>query len=107
MRLRGSDGSRLGVGTRGAAVDPAGPVLRAPLAAVVAAHARRRGGRVATFPGDAALTGTVPATPLRTRDFLRPRWHAGELVLDVQPAAGGTLVPFETPHPTPCCADHV
>jgi hypothetical protein len=27
-------------------------------------------------------------------------------VLHVQPGAGGTLVPFEVPTPTPCCAAH-
>ncbi|MEU7298253.1 hypothetical protein AB0A76_34535 [Streptomyces exfoliatus] len=30
----------------------------------------------------------------------------GELVLAAMPAAGGVLVPFEMPDPTPSCADH-
>jgi hypothetical protein len=38
------------------------------------------------------------------RDHARPRSVDGESVLDAP--AGGTLVPFETPNPTPCCADH-
>ena len=54
------------------------------------------------------LGGTEPdpATTLLTRGFLRPRWSEGALVLHVQPAARGVLVPFETPDPTPCCAAH-
>jgi hypothetical protein len=84
---------------------------------------------VVVFPGDHLLRGTVsvldatlgsridriehltgesadPQAALVTRDFLRPRWQGGELVLHVQSAVGGTVVPFETPAPTPCCADH-
>lgn len=103
--------------------------LRDPAAAALGAHAARTGGRVVVFPGGADLTETVPVarvlacsaidrvrvltggdadpdTMLITRDFLRPRWEHGHLVLHTQPAAGGTLVPFETPTPTPCCADH-
>lgn len=87
-------------------------------------------GRAVIYPGVAALTGTLtieevldrsaiarvtvlgspgrpsPDTPLMTRDHVRPHWHDGELVLTVMPAIGGTLVPFEVPEPTPCCADH-
>ncbi|MFI0087090.1 hypothetical protein [Streptomyces bobili] len=37
---------------------------------------------------------------------VRPQWQGGELVLAAMPAVGGTLVPFEVPEPTPCCADH-
>ncbi|MFF1300044.1 MULTISPECIES: hypothetical protein [unclassified Streptomyces] len=82
------------------------------------------------YPGAAALTGTLtvtellsrsaidrvtvlgghgppaPATLLVTRDHVRPQWEDGELVLTAMPAAGGALVPFEVPEPTPCCADH-
>ena len=81
------------------------------------------------FPGAESLVGTVrvrdvlegtaidavqvlahgPAdadAALVTRDFVRPRWRSGPLVLDVQPAVGGALVPFEVPTPTPCCAGH-
>jgi len=46
-------------------------------------------------------------TTLVTRAHLRPTWTNGRLVLAVERAAGATLVPFETPNPTPCCADHV
>ncbi|MFF2732146.1 hypothetical protein ACFVS9_30075 [Streptomyces sp. NPDC058008] len=87
-------------------------------------------GRAVLYPGAAALTGTLtvaelvarsaiarvrvlgtadrpdPATRVVTREFVRPRWQDGELVLAAMPAAGGTLVPFEVPDPTPCCADH-
>ncbi|WP_392465779.1 hypothetical protein ACF3NS_09670 [Arsenicicoccus cauae] len=54
------------------------------------------------------IAGTVVthATVVRTRDFVRPVWRDGRLVLLVQPAADDTVVPFENPAPTPCCADH-
>ncbi|MCQ4210848.1 hypothetical protein [Streptomyces longispororuber] len=87
-------------------------------------------GRAVVFPGVAALTGTLtvaelvgrsaiagvrvlgtaaapePDTVLVTREFVRPQWEDGALVLAAMPAVGGTLVPFEDPDPTPCCADH-
>lgn len=87
-------------------------------------------GRAVLYPGAASLTGTLtvaellartaidrvtvlgaqepPAadTALVTRDHVRPQWQDGELVLAAMPALGGTLVPFEHPDPTPCCADH-
>ncbi|MFD5264695.1 hypothetical protein [Streptomyces sp. NPDC058335] len=47
-----------------------------------------------------------PAAQLVTHDHVRPQWQCGELVLTAMPAVGGTLVPFEVPEPTPCCADH-
>jgi len=101
------------------------PVLRD----AVEAQRRRSSGRAVVFPGSAGLTGTTtvaavvagssidrvqvigaaavdPVTPLVTRDFVRPLWVGGELVLHTQPAVGGVLVPFETPDPTPCCAAH-
>ncbi|MFE9826924.1 hypothetical protein ACFYSH_33240 [Streptomyces sp. NPDC005791] len=89
-----------------------------------------RVGRAVLYPGAAALTGTLtvaelvsrsaiervqvlgtadrpdPATRVVTREFVRPQWREGELVLAAMPAVGGTLVPFEVPDPTPCCADH-
>ncbi|MEU1054326.1 hypothetical protein ABZ397_17470 [Streptomyces sp. NPDC005876] len=89
-----------------------------------------RSGRAVLYPGAARLTGTLtvaellersaiarvrvlgdpappdPGLPLVTREFVRPRWEDGELVLAAMPHAGGTLVPFEDPAPTPCCADH-
>ena len=93
------------------------------------AHLRRSGGRLVHFPGLEHLLGTLPvaevldrsaidrvrvlaggsADPdarLRTRGHVRPSWSDGELVLLVQQAPGGTLVPFESPDPTPCCAHH-
>ncbi len=51
--------------------------------------------------GDADLDMVVV-----TRDHVRPIWSGGQLVLSTQTAVGGTLVPFETPDPTPCCAEH-
>lgn len=87
-------------------------------------------GRAVLYPGVTSLTGTLtvthllersaidrvsvlgtrdqlaPDTPLMTRDHVRPQWLDGDLVLTVMPAVGGTLVPFEVPEPTPCCADH-
>ncbi|MFG3335805.1 hypothetical protein ACGFZZ_27830 [Streptomyces tendae] len=87
-------------------------------------------GRAVLYPGAAALTGTLtvaellarsaidrvtvlgaphepaPDTRLVTRDHVRPHWQDGRLVLAAMPAVGGTLVPFEDPDPTPCCADH-
>ncbi|MFV2119622.1 hypothetical protein ACE14D_14720 [Streptomyces sp. Act-28] len=87
-------------------------------------------GRAVLYPGARELTGPLtiadllsrsaidrvtvlgapgPPPPERrivTRDHVRPQWHDGELVLTAMPAAGGTLVPFEVPDPTPCCADH-
>ncbi|MFI6698747.1 hypothetical protein ACIBJC_07165 [Streptomyces sp. NPDC050509] len=87
-------------------------------------------GRAVLFPGAGALTGTVGVAELLavsavdevallgaagppdgarrilTRDHLRPEWREGRLVLTVMEAAGGVLVPFEVPDPTPCCADH-
>ncbi|KUL22299.1 hypothetical protein [Streptomyces regalis] len=87
-------------------------------------------GRAVLYPGVAELTGTLtvgdalarsaidrvtvlgsPSRPdpharLVTWDHVRPQWQDGELVLTAMPAVGGTLVPFEVPAPTPCCADH-
>lgn len=97
--------------------------------AAAAAHAERRSGRAVIYPGVEALVGTLsvaeilaasaitrvevlgggvadPATPVETGGFVRPQWRAGALVLTTMPAVGGRLVPFETRHPTPCCAAH-
>ncbi|WP_371102345.1 hypothetical protein [Streptomyces sp. PU_AKi4] len=87
-------------------------------------------GRAVLYPGVSALTGTMtvaellagsaiarvtvlgtpeppgPDTRIVTRDHVRPQWQRDELVLAATPALGGTLVPFEVPDPTPCCADH-
>ena len=105
------------------------PELYDGIEAAVVEHEERTGGRVVVFPGDHLLVGTLTVgqalessaldrialitgaeadreTALVTRSFVRPLWERGELVLHTQPAVGGTLVPFETPFPTPCCADH-
>lgn len=87
-------------------------------------------GRAVLYPGVRTLTGTTtvaelldrsaiarvtvlgtpvppaPGTRVTTRDHVRPQWQRDELVLAATPARGGTLVPFEAPDPTPCCADH-
>ncbi|MFF3379329.1 hypothetical protein ACFYXF_41045 [Streptomyces sp. NPDC002680] len=87
-------------------------------------------GRVVVYPGADSLNGTVTVGELLTRSAIdrvtvlgtsgqppagqtlvthghvRPQWQGDELVLAAMPAIGGTLVPFEVPDPTPCCADH-
>lgn len=97
---------------------------------VRALHAERRGGRLFAFAGHQALTGVLavgdllersavdqvvmighrevlPATQLiDTQSFVRPELADGLVRLVVRPAAGGLVVPFEQPNPTPCCADH-
>ncbi|MEV6110399.1 hypothetical protein AB0M28_37715 [Streptomyces sp. NPDC051940] len=105
-----------------------GPAALAAGAAHAAAeHEARSAGRAVLYPGAGGLTGTVtvaslltstavdrvrvlgsPDAPLPdrrivTRDHVRPHWEDGRLVLAAIPAAGGTLVPFEVPDPTPCC----
>ena len=105
------------------------PALHGAAQAARRAHVERRSGRVVHFGGVEALVGTVTAgallersavarvrvlgggdapadAPVVTRGHVRPSWADGELVLLTQPAVGGTLVPFESPTPTPCCADH-
>lgn len=90
---------------------------------------RRHGGRAFAFPGSGGLRGVLairaalersaldrvtvlggaPADPddqLLTRDFVRPRWVSGELVLAVLPAGPNTVAPFEVPNPTACCGGH-
>lgn len=87
-------------------------------------------GRAVVYPGVSSLTGTLtiaelltrsaidrvtvlgatdqpaPDARLMTQNHVRPQWNDGQLVLTAMPAAGGVLVPFEVPNPTPCCADH-
>lgn len=53
-----------------------------------------------------APDGPDPDQRIVTRDHVRPEWREGRLTLAAMPAVGGTLVPFEVPDPTPCCADH-
>jgi hypothetical protein len=89
----------------------------------------RSGGRSVRFPGWAGIVGSPtvaevlattaidrlevlggaaanPADVLRSRDFVRPLWRHGELVLPVLPAGAGAVAPFEVPNPTPCCGEH-
>ncbi|WP_232549819.1 hypothetical protein [Propioniciclava soli] len=97
--------------------------------AALALEARASGtaGRAVVYPGVDALRGVVPVaqvtdasaidavsslggaftpeTPLQTRNHVRPYLQGGRWVLAVQPAIGGTLVPFEDPAPKRCCQD--
>ncbi|MFJ6833693.1 hypothetical protein [Streptomyces sp. NPDC091209] len=111
--------------------EPHGPdELAAGAAHAAAEHTARTGGRAVLYPGADAVTGVMtvarllevsavdqvtvlgspegpdPEAKLVTREHVRPEWRDGRLVLAAMPAAGGTLVPFEVPDPTPCCADH-
>ena len=86
-------------------------------------------GRLVRFPGQENARGVLRASDLRKRcgidlveplgglpldddslvdtlDFVRPIRRAGQVVLLVQPAAGGVLIPFEVEHQQKCCADH-
>lgn len=86
-------------------------------------------GRLVAFPGQENARGTLTAAELRdycgidqvealgglvvedttlidTRDFIRPIRRNGRIVLLLQPAAGGVLIPFEAEHQIKCCADH-
>jgi hypothetical protein len=86
-------------------------------------------GRATIFEGSETLTGDLPIATvlsstaidrlailgggsispdatLRTGDFVRPQWQNNDLVLTVMPGPAGTLVPFETRNPTPCCSNH-
>ena len=96
---------------------------------LLAAHAAGRSGRAFVFPGMTALERIVTVAVLLsesavdevvslgggrarasdridTQNHLRPEFSAGRLVLRTRPSVGGDLVPFEQPHPTPCCASH-
>lgn len=87
------------------------------------------GGRCVRFPGQDRVVGTPtvaevlaqsaiqrlevlggqPANAsdvLHSRDFVRPLWRAGALVLPVLPSGPGAVAPFEVPDPTPCCGEH-
>lgn len=86
-------------------------------------------GRAFVFAGSPTLTGVLrvhdllyrsaiddvlliggtqvgPGVEVDTQDFVRPVFRDGRLVLLTRPGAGARVVPFEQPHPTPCCADH-
>lgn len=115
---------------------PSSPLLRTALEGLTArGHEVSDGapdavGRAVIYPGVESLAGTLTiaellgrsavdrvevlggsaqpdlGTPVVTRNHVRPQWQDGALVLTAMPAAYGTLVPFEVPDPTPCCADH-
>ncbi|WP_336921662.1 hypothetical protein [Aquipuribacter sp. SD81] len=95
----------------------------------VAASVTGASGRLVRYPGSDVLRGTLtvadvlarswvddvvvvggapstPATLVDTRGFVRPRVEAGRVVLHVQPAVGGVMVPFEKERPERCCEDH-
>ncbi|MBM7785136.1 hypothetical protein [Tenggerimyces flavus] len=103
-----------------------GPPELAAGAALAAAAFAAGEGRAVIYPGVSGLVGTRSASEVlaesaieeidvmgggvaslvHTRDFVRPEYVNGRLVLLTQPAGGGGVVPFEVPNPTPCCADH-
>ncbi|MER7892349.1 hypothetical protein ABTX15_21255 [Micromonospora sp. NPDC094482] len=105
------------------------PELRTAAERAAAEHGERRSGRAVRYPGVDRLVGRLtvgevlansaiervvvlggatagPELPLDTRDFVRPQWRDGELVLVVMPHHTGAVAPFEVADPTPCCADH-
>lgn len=90
-------------------------------------HATRRSGRAVRYPGVDRLVGTLtvaelldasaiqrvivlgapPAgreTVVQTRDFVRPQWQAGVLMLMATPYRAAGVAPCEVPDPLPCCA---
>ena len=128
-------GTRTGFGSailEAGAAEPlvAGPsqlVRGAYIAAVESAFGTA--GRLVTFPGQTDARGQLTVAELRTTcgidqvealgglpiddttlidtlDFIRPIRRNGQVVLLVQPAAGGVLIPFEVEHQQKCCADH-
>lgn len=112
-----------------------GPELSGPSTLVRGAYvaavecALGTAGRLVRWPGHDQARGVLTAADLRvrcgideieaiggirvdddtridTRDFVRPTRRAGRVVLQVQPAVGGVLIPFELEHQQKCCADH-
>ena len=99
----------------------------APACTALAQAGAGTSGRVVRFPGQATVRGQVSVADLVAttgidrvrglygpvadtdvvetgpRGFLRPRWEDGELVLLVEPVAGGLLQPFEIESPHQCC----
>jgi hypothetical protein len=93
-------------------------------AAARAALLAREGGRAVRFPGWELLRGRLTVaevlatggvegieplgtevsseTVVDTRDFVRPVIRGGALVLEVTPAAGGTVIPLELEHQHVC-----
>jgi hypothetical protein len=105
------------------------PALARTALAAATDRAAGADGRAVRFSGMDLLTGTVPVADvleltaveevrvlaggtlppdalLDTRDFCRPTYQEGRLVLLVLPAGRGRVAPFEVPNPTPCCAAH-
>jgi hypothetical protein len=117
---------KLGLATAGPAegtVD--GPEeYRAGAVAARAALLARANGRAVRFPGQELLRGRLTVaealaaggvdrieplgtdisadTLVDTRDFVRPVFRAGALVLEVTPAAGGVVIPLELEHQHVC-----
>ncbi len=116
-------------GSAGASVRTAHPDDDSPLGRLAGQHAQRSGGRAMHFPGqdllrgrlglDAVITlsaieafhhtGNPPKANavLATRDFVRPTFADGRLVLVTQPGLDGDVMPFEVENPTRCCEFHV
>ena len=105
------------------------PDFRAAADEAAARHRDRLSGRAVHFPGISDLVGTLTAAEIlelsaiervtvlasgdaaadavvETQNFVRPLWRDGRLELVLVPAVGGVFVPFESPNPIPCCADH-
>lgn len=116
-----------GVAWKGGQRGPA--ALARGAAAALAEHEARTGGRAVEYPGKPLLTGSVPVwkllagsaidevvviggppcapdTVVHTRDFVRPEWRSGKLVLATTPAAYGGIAPFEIPNPGGCYCEH-
>ncbi len=122
------DGTAVGIGPNHEPVTE--PQSASEEAAVRAALAARAGldGRCVRFPGQRLITDVHPAariiadsaieqvlgvgievTPevlVDTRGFLRPQYRDHQLVLLVEPAAGGMLRPVELENPHQCCGGH-
>jgi hypothetical protein len=111
------------------APDLAGPSNLVRGAYVAAVETALGAGRLVRWPGREHAYGVQTAANLRskagidyvealgglpitddtvidTRDFVRPLRREGQVILQVQPAAGGVLIPFEAEHQQKCCADH-
>ena len=123
-------GAGVALVTGGAEPATSGPTeLAASALAVARDRFERQDGRAIRFPGVGQLTGSRPVPEvladsaieevavlggplpadavLATRDFVRPQWQGGRLVLLTLPGGPGLVAPFEVPDPTPCCgSDH-
>lgn len=127
LRARWDGAAVLDDGPDGAAVELGPPAFRAGARAALAQARDGLAGRAVRFPGqdalgrdlpvgDVALVSAVQAvvpavgdvtgdTLLRTAGYLRPRYEAGRLLLDVRPGPDGTVVPVEKEH-VHACAGH-